>query len=467
MSLIDRVRRTLQRHRLTTPDTRVVVALSGGPDSMALLHILRALADRGDLHLAAVAHVNHQLREASDADAQFCATVAAQFSLPFRSTRVDVRARAAAEDRSIEDAAHHARRDVFEAVGAEFEAVVAVGHTLDDQAETFLLRLVRGAGSHGLSAMHPRSGVVIRPLLECARSEVRAFVESHAVAFVHDATNDDVGIPRNRVRAELLPLLAARFNPSIAVALASAAELARAEDAFLEGLAAAWCDEHAIVTPGRWTAAASDLTALPLALARRVVVRGLSSVAGSRLVGFSDVERTLEVAAGDLGGFDAPGQRVDRRGADVVLTHRPAGANRVTPREVVPFSRPLPVPGEVELPEVGCVITAEVADRPEETMPRDGYVAAVSKDKLGLSPVVRNRRPGDRLKPSPAGHRKLQDLFVDRKVPRAERDRIPVVVSESGQLVWVPGHAVDEDFRVTDPAQAVVILRLKGVGGSC
>jgi tRNA(Ile)-lysidine synthase len=168
--------------------------------------------------------------------------------------------------------------------------------------------------------------------------------------------------------------------------------------------------------------------------------------------------------------FDAPGQRVERVGTIVVLTARPAGPaarRRTTGNSSVPrFSYPLSVPGEVLIPEIDSAISAEVVIPAECSAHPDGVAAVVPKEKVAGGLVVRNRRAGDRLKLA-AGHRKLQDLLVDRKVPRAERDRIPIVVDTANRIVWVAGQATDRDFQVSDPAQAVVILRLKGVGGSC
>ena len=238
MSVLESVRRTIERHRLANPATRVVVALSGGPDSTALLHLLRELAVNKALVLTGVAHFNHQLRPESDADERACERQAASLGLPFVSSHGDVQRVALETGRSIEDAGHHLRTSFYSEAAQRLGAdVVAVGHTRDDQAETFLLRLIRGAGSRGLAAMHPRSGVVIQPLLECSRDAVRAFLEHHTHSFLHDSTNDDVRIPRNRVRAELLPLLADRFNPRAVDALARAAELAQADEAYLASVA--------------------------------------------------------------------------------------------------------------------------------------------------------------------------------------------------------------------------------------
>lgn len=473
MSLIDRVRRTLQRHHLASSSTRVVAALSGGPDSMALVHLLRELDAAGELRLVAVAHLNHGLRAAAGTDEQFSAAVAGSLGLPFTTERIDVRAIAAAEHRSIEDAAHTARSAFFERAVARHRAdVTAVGHTRDDQAETVLLRLIRGAGSRGLSAMHPRNGVVIRPLLDCSRADVRSFLETRAIAFVHDASNDDVGIPRNRVRAELLPLLVQRFNPRMVDVLAAEAALARADHQFLDPMAEQWCASHLVqAQSGTWTSDADVLAALPPAVAWRVLHKAMSRAAHGRLIGFDDVERAWAVVAEGGAAFDAPGHRVERVGRYVVLSSRPAGSASRRPAvpggQVLAFSHPLPVPGEVAVPEIGCVVSAEFALSAQHAPRADGLTAVVPKDRVAGGLAVRNRRPGDRLRPSSAGHRKLQDLLVDRKVPRAERDRIPIVVDADGRIVWVAGHALDRDFQVSDPAQAVVILRLKGVGGSC
>lgn len=472
MSLIESVRRTLQQHQLAGPTTPVAVALSGGPDSMALLHVLRALEASGDVTLAAVAHFNHQLRDRSDADEQFCSEVASAFGLPFIVERADVRAVALEQGRSLEDAAHVLRYAFFDracrAAGAE---VVALGHTRDDQAETFLLRLVHGAGSRGLAAMYPRNGQVIRPLLDCSRAQVHAFLKERQIPCVHDASNDDVGIPRNRLRAEVLPLLQGRFNPAIVDALAAAAELARADEELLGALVREWVSKHVAVDGDRQVIAIPALREAPAALARRALHQAMSLAAGDRRIGFEDVRRCWAVVLGDSPGFDAPGHRVERYAGTVVLTGRPAGsAGRPTGVAATPaagFAHHLPVPGEVAIPEIGCVMSAEVVLSAENAPRPNGQLAIVPKEMVAAGLGVRSRRPGDRLQPTTVGHRKLQDLLVDRKVPRGERDRIPIVTDVGGRIVWVAGHALDRDFRVTDPAQAVVILRLKAVGGSC
>jgi tRNA(Ile)-lysidine synthase len=471
MPLVDRVRRTIRRCDLAMPGSRIVAAVSGGPDSVALAHLLQELTRRADLQLVALAHLNHQLRDDAARDEEFCRQLADTLALPFMAERADVRALARVEHRSIEDAAHQARYAFFERARVSHAADrVAVGHTMDDQAETVLLRLTRGAGSRGLGGMHPRAGHVIRPLLDCRRQDLRAWLAARNIAFVHDASNDDLTIPRNRVRAELLPLLERRFNRGIVEALSRESELARADELYLEQVATGWWERHARPDPAGWSVASRELAGLPLAVGRRVLHQAMRRAGGGRAIGFEHVLRAWAVVSGEVDGMDAPGHRVQRVGESVVLMTRPAGwvGRSVPSREAPPpFLYTLPVPGEVQIPESRCTIAAEVADAASAT-DSGHFVAAVPRALLpGTTLAVRNRRPGDRLRPSRMGRRKLQDVLVDRKVPRDERDRIPIVVDGADRIVWVAGHAIDQDFRVTDPSQAVVILRLKGVGGSC
>jgi tRNA(Ile)-lysidine synthase len=470
MSLIEIVRRTIRNHGLAGRETRVVVALSGGSDSVALAHLTRELAAAGDLRAAGAAHFNHQLRPTADRDERLCAELAQSFGWPIVIDREDVAARARAERRSLEHAARTARHAFFERARVELDAdLVALGHTRDDQAETFLLRLLRGAGSRGLAAMHPRHGAIVRPLLDCRRGDLRAYLGERGAAYVEDESNSDVAIPRNRVRAELVPLLERRFNPAIVDALADQAELARDEWRWMEEAA-----HHIAIAARRASVSGSAieldgeaLLASPLALRRLVVWRAMTDAAGGRPIAFSHVQAVLGLLeAQGPSGIDAPGHRVDLVGSRLVLTGRVAGAvGRPAATRANFFRYPLSIPGEVCLAEAGWVVTAEHGQA-EVASPggRDPAIAIVRSDVCRGGLAVRSRRPGDRFHPvGLGGRKKLQDFFVDRKVARATRDTVPIVVDDTDRIVWVAGYAIDEQFRVTEPTQTVLILRLKQV----
>jgi len=254
--LTAQVGRFAERHQLWMPGTRVVAAVSGGSDSVALAFVLSDLAARGDIVFAAVAHLHHHIRGAeADADAAFVRALAERLGVAAIVADADVPAEASEHGVSIEVAGRHARRKFFlEALASIKGDRVAVAHTRDDQAETVIMRLVRGAGSTGLAAMTPRREHVIRPLLDVMRSELQEFLRAIGESWREDSTNLDRAIPRNRIRHAVMPELRA-INAQADAALARAAELLRGDDEFLEKLANAafvriveTADEHETVT---------------------------------------------------------------------------------------------------------------------------------------------------------------------------------------------------------------------------
>jgi tRNA(Ile)-lysidine synthase len=484
MHLIDVVRRSIRQHDLAQSGTRIVVAVSGGSDSVALAHLLRELADAGELHVAGVAHFNHQLRATADGDERFVREAAAALGWPIFVERADVAARARRERRSIEDAARTSRHEFFERAREHFHAAaVALGHTRDDQAETFLLRLLRGAGPRGLASMHPRHGAIVRPLLACRRAELRTYLAGRNVAFVEDESNRDTSIPRNRVRAELLPMLEARFNPAIVDVLADEAEIARDTWRWMDGLADELLKAGRPESPTRLDVLVFN--GAPRAVRRAAVWRALTATSGGRPISFGHVEavlRLMDEGGGGVAGpadsrgpgcaagpraVDVPGQRVERVGSQVVLTGRPAGAaGRPRPDIANFYHYALSIPGEVALREAGCIVSAEPWTGELAAIVSNGSLALVRSDLCQGPLAVRNRRPGDWFSPvGLGGRKKLQDFFVDRKVARGKRDSVPLVVDDRDRIVWIAGYGVDDAFRVTDPAQAVLILRLKRLGG--
>jgi tRNA(Ile)-lysidine synthase len=467
MDIIAAVRRTLDRYALLPPGSRVAVALSGGADSVALTFVLQELAGRGGFELVGVAHLNHQLRGAeADEDEAFCRALADRLSLPIDVERADVGAAAREAGVSIEHAGHAARVAFYRrAAGRLGASVMAVAHTKDDQAETFLLRLLRGAGPRGLSGMHPRIDHVVRPLLETSRADVREFLALRGQAFRDDSSNADTTIPRNRVRHELLPLLEARFAHGVVDVLDRAASIAREDAEYLDSAArAAWARMAAETQEG----IALDEVALlkePTAIARRVIRLAQIAAAGTRFVGFEASDAVLRFAVSKSEkSLDLPGHRVNRRGGKLVLT-KSRGRRAIV--DAVGFSYQLNVPGLVAVPEAGCAISATVEAIPADLSPAEvlqlagrSNEAVLAARSLAMPLVVRNRHPGDRFRPlGLKGRKKLQDLFVDAKIERTTRDTTPVIVDAGGRIVWVAGHALAQEFRVTDATRDVVILK--------
>jgi len=463
-SILPRVSHFARRHHLWRPDTRVIAAVSGGSDSVALLLLLHDLHARGALVLDAVAHLHHGIRSAdADADEEFCRALAERLDVPFASARVDVPAAARLERRSIEVAARHARRRFLEQMRCVRAAdCIATGHTQDDQAETVLLRMVRGAGLRGLGGIAPSRGGFVRPLLTCSRAELRAELTRRNQPWREDHTNADLSNPRNRLRHDVLPALARDFNPAVRAALARLADHARVDDDALTREAAAialgtlrFDNSHTARLDAR------QLATIDAALRRRVVQQALETLGGRASFGAIDVAAIEDVLAGLRRAADLSGIRAEHSGDSVVLISK--GSVRIPSP---PFRFTLPVPGSVQAADAGWVLQAE---GPRLRQTAVGVAAApdsveIEAAGLGTSLIVRSREPGDRMRPLGLGsYKKLQDVFVDRKIGRSERDRIPLVTDERGRIVWLAGHVLGEDFRVTDHTKAVIILKLRRI----
>ena len=464
-----RVRRTIQRHSLCPPGSRLLVALSGGSDSVALLHLLHELSADGGFRVAAVAHVNHHLRATAGRDEAFCRELVARLGYPLEVAHVDVAALARKEALSIEEAARRARyQSLRAAAGLHQASLIATGHTRDDQVETLLMKLGRGAGLTGLGGIYPRRDDLVRPLLEVSRAALRGYLQEAGlqkagVSWVEDETNADLTNPRNRIRHTVVPAIEAALGPAALDAIARATVLAGEDGRWLDSLAGEAHERLRRVVADGLAFDQVSLQALPAPLLRRVLLLAMREQASPAQIRTDHVDGAGLVVAGEIAGSDSPAGRWELSGSTVVLL-RAAVLLSATSPESGAFYYELQVPGVTEVPEaagviearVGAqVVTAEAAVATTGVATGDRYAVVVRwTDETPLT--VRNRRPGDWLR-LPAGRKKLQDLFVDAKVPRAVRDRVPVVTDSAGRVVWVPGYAVSEDFRV-DPAEGKVIL---------
>ena len=321
--LHQRVRKSIEHYGLCPPGSQLLVAISGGCDSVALLFLLRDLAENGKFTLAGLAHLNHGLRATADRDERFCRDLADRLRLRIAVKTEDVGGYARGRNLSVEDAARRIRYDFLEqaadAVGADR---IAVGHTQDDQAETLLLKLVRGAGLSGLAGIHPRRGRIVRPLLEVARRDLRNYLSDIGQAWIEDESNEDLANPRNRIRHRVLPELDCAAGASTRPAIARAAGLAREDTEWLDELADRCYEQLAQPSEAGLTIEARALAAEPAPIRRRVLLKALRAVAGGREVGLDHVDAAAAALAAAAGGADFPGGRVELRRGKLVLIHQ-------------------------------------------------------------------------------------------------------------------------------------------------
>ncbi len=447
----DSVRGTILRERMVPPGARVLVALSGGPDSVALLAALVELRQALAASVTA-AHLNHRLRgAAADADERLAVEVASHLGVGLRLERLP----AGALEHSaggLEQAARRARYGFLHAAAAaEGCGRIATGHTRDDQAETVLLRLLRGSGPTGLSGIRAvRGDGVVRPLIDVGRQEVLAYLERRRLPFARDASNQDPRFTRNRIRLELLPLMR-RFNPRVAEQLAALGRDlgARAEtETELAAELARRCSDP------EGGLALSGLGELPPA-ARRAVLRAWLQQrrGGLRRLG----RRHLQAAAACA----HSGRRLALPGGEVLGNEHGILRLSLLAEEMPDDAIELNQGQEVSFRGRWRLRAAEICGRGDHRLPAALSEAAFDADQLELPLRVRRWRAGDRIQPlGMAGHRKLADIFVDRKVPRSQRHWLPLVES-AGEIVWVPG--VVRSARATISPDTLRLLRLEAV----
>ncbi len=464
-----RFHRSVETRGLLAQDDTVLVGVSGGGDSVALLRLL-AEQPAGLRPRLIVAHVNHGLRGASsDSDQRFVEALAGRLGL--RCIAMTLEPAPGGEGRAGEESLRRARHALLRGAARKAGCTrLALGHTMDDQAETVLMRMLRGAGRRGLSGMAwSGPGMLIRPLLGMRRAELRSWLLAVGQDWREDETNADERILRNRVRQRVVPVLEG-INPSIVRVLARSAGVLAEEDRFLDGLAADRLDgkvrEGGTERPGSLVVETALLATMPLPLARRAA-RLLLARAGGDPRGASQaaVCRLLEVAGRETPGGEVGfpgGLRGARQGAvlHVWRAGRPTASD-----DPEPFSFTMPIPGQVVLTTMDGAIEARVMERGEGSLAMAGDDrACLDADRLGPVVTVRSRLPGDRFHPlGGEGRRRLKEFLIDGKIPRGRRDRIPLVVGPEG-IAWVVGVRIGDPYRLTEMTRRVAVLEYRRRG---
>jgi tRNA(Ile)-lysidine synthase len=455
MDLTERVYATIKRYSMLGGGETVLVGLSGGPDSVCLLHVLDRLREELKITTRAV-YVNHNLRPGEvPKEIAFCGELCERLKIDFTVKSVDVRSFAREHGLNKQEAARELRYSAFHEAAWEGSADrIALGHNADDQVETFIMRLLRGSGPKGLSGIPAKRGKVIRPLIEIGRGPIEAFLSRENLSFVVDSSNLKVDYLRNRIRYTLVPAMKG-FNPNLTETLLKSVAVLQEEERYFDVIVT----KTLMRLISRKTTERIELFLIPmenldLVVLRRVLRRAIDETKGLKGVSFSHIEDIIKLIRNGSSGdrLNLPGGvRVIREYSLLVMTCEP-------PVRIASCS--LDPPGEVAVAGAGTVITASFEEQKDE--PGDGKSSVLlDAGKMSFPLTIRPRSRGDFFYPLGFGRRKkLQDFFVDEKVPRDERDRIPFVLS-GGDIVWIAGYRADERFRVTERTEKFLRLIIR------
>jgi len=459
---------------MLNPGDIIIVAVSGGPDSLCLLDILNHIRQRLGLSLI-VAHVNHGIRiKESELEARFVRLKSFRMNLPFEQLLVSVPTISQEKALSIEQVGRSVRYRFFKNLLKKYQAhKIALGHHADDQVETILMRLIRGSGMHGLRGIPAKRGEFIRPLIDCNRQEIETYCQRKKITYCIDSTNKEPMYLRNKIRHQLIPLLAKEYNPSIRDNLLQLQIIVQDELNYWEEKTEQYYLKATIKKqPSGIVLDIKQLMECPIALQRRIIRKGLGHLRGYLAdIQFNHVESIRELCMFNRGEryLDLPGNiRIRKSYQTLEIGY----ANHIKKsdqdrRKTNIWEYELPVCKEKDYPKIGVTMISEQYGYSESIKSKclnsiEKHEAYIDYDKLDLPLRIRNRRPGDRFKPLNSKYfKRLKSYFIDLKIPLYKRDLISLVIDNSNRIVWIVGFQIDHRFKITEETKRVLYIRKK------
>ena len=445
----------IRRNRLLAPGDRIIVALSGGADSVCLLVVLNELKDELGISLKAV-HVHHGLRGLeADRDSEYARELSRSLGVPFSCTHVDAAGYAKEHKMSVEEAGRHLRYEIFEKERMEFCGnKIAVAHHADDQAETILYHLFRGTGLKGLGGIRPMRDRIVRPLLSVSKEEILAYLKEKGISYCEDSTNSHTDYARNRIRGFLLPNIREQINPRASENILHAGEMAAKANEYLEKQAENFLKEWG----SRKTDEIGAVTAYEVGTERllleddiiktyviRTMIRSVrASMKDITMTHVESVKALLSAPKGKQ--VDLPGGLLAVRISDGLWI------KNKNQNESVDNSK------DLLLPEVDFQVFPY---KKGQEIPKNGYTKWFDYDKIKCALSVRYRKTGDYMTLAGGGKKTVKAFMIDEKVPREEREKIPII-ADGSHVLWVIGYRISEYYKITDDTHTVIQMQLDG-----
>ncbi len=444
MNIEEKVRKTIEKHSMLSRGDRVVIGLSGGADSVALLCVLCSLRELYHIEVHA-AHINHMIR-GSEAyrDADYAKKLAEGFNAEFHLLECDVPQLAEAKGISEEMAGREVRYDFFEKIAQGGK--IAVAHHMGDSAETTLLNLIRGSSLKGLKGISPVKGNVIRPLTDCKRSEIEDYLKSKNIDYMTDSTNMEDIYSRNLVRNRLIPAME-KINPNVISTIYDNSRLLADDEDFLTELCNKYAEACIIAEEGRVVLNLEKIEAPHIAVKRRLLMLAAELLKGSRTgISFVNIDSVLSLSTGGKTFFC--GIYAQRSYNEIIFS--------LTPTEYTEFSYELNIPSKAVIPQIGKAYNFLIEERDNITSYEKNVIYL---DYHKLQPLtLRSRRDGDAFSPlGLKGRKKVKDFLIDAKIPRFMRSTLPILES-GGKIAAILCLRADEAYKVTDETKKILMI---------
>ena len=450
--MINKVRDAIQKNKLICPKEHIVVGVSGGADSMCLLHILKCLQDEYKLQLT-VAHINHGMRIEAKEDAEFVNQICKNWDIPYKEHQCNIVQIAKDKKCSEEEAGRNERYWFFEEIRKTSGAdKIAVAHTMNDQAETLLMRLIRGSGMTGLGAIMAKRDFIVRPLLTVSREEVEAYCHQHDIGFKEDQTNKTDVYTRNRLRRHVLPMLKKDFNPKVVEAVAQAAfQLQEAEQYLALQTQTAYQSVVMGDKKGYRIQIEPFLTYHPVIqgrILRMVIDHHMGSLKDINYTNINDI----------LGLFYKQSGKMIHIGKKTVAIREHGYVRIIKEENKSSFSFNLEI-GTNEIVQCNKKVEVRVYDDSKSKQRHENaYTKNIDYDKMSGNLQIRNRQAGDRILLK-GGSKKLKDFFIDEKIPRSCRDDV-LLIADHKNIIWVVGYRLSEAYYITDKTKRILQIQI-------